>query len=119
MTRVQRLLIVFLLFTTMVFLQDGGSKVPTVRLGDGFEQGIVFEGDEVLCVACNPLIFGERLNVNLACGNQLRQLPGIGDKIAQEIVEQRPIHSLEELDKIRGIGPVTLSKIESRIRFTP
>ena len=103
MTRVQRLLIVMLIFATVLILQMGGPKVPTVQLIDGSKQDVVFQNGEVLCVACNPLIFGERLNVNLASGSQLRQLPGIGDKIALEIVEQRPIHSLEELDNIKGL----------------
>jgi competence protein ComEA len=54
------------------------------------------------------------INVNTATADELQRLPGIGPVTAQAIVAARgraPFQSLNDLDKVKGIGPKTLEKI--------
>ena len=46
-----------------------------------------------------------RVNINTAGVEELRNLPGIGEKLAGRIIEARPFASVEELAQVRGIGP--------------
>lgn len=55
------------------------------------------------------------ININTATVDELKELPGIGDVISARIVAYREEHgffsSVEELDKVRGIGPKTVHKL--------
>ncbi len=63
-----------------------------------------------------PLISG-RLNLNLASGEQLEALPGIGPALAARLIAARPYHNLADLDAVRGVGPVMLSKLTPLVKF--
>ena len=56
------------------------------------------------------------INVNTASAARLEKLPGIGPKTASAIVAYRSTHgpftTLEQLKKVKRIGPKTLKKIE-------
>jgi len=58
---------------------------------------------------------GGLININTATVELLCQLPGIGPKTAQRIIEYRETHgrfgSVDELDGVKGIGPKKLAKI--------
>jgi len=55
------------------------------------------------------------ININTATAKLLEQLPGIGPKTAQRIVEYREAHgrfsSVDELRNVKGIGPKKLEQI--------
>ena len=57
----------------------------------------------------DSLLPGEKINLNTADQYDLRRLPGIGEKRAQDIVDYReahgPFQSVDELDNVSGIGP--------------
>lgn len=61
------------------------------------------------------------LDVNRASAAQLEALPGIGPALAGRILEDRerrgPFASAADLGRVRGIGPVTLRKIEPYLIF--
>ena len=51
------------------------------------------------------------IDLNTASKEQLMDIPGIGPKIAEKIIEGRPYRSVDDLLKIPGIGEKTLEKI--------
>ena len=62
-----------------------------------------------------------KVNVNQADLAQLETLPGIGAKKAQAIIDYRTangsFHSLEDLGKVKGIGPKMLEKLKDLVIF--
>ncbi|MGQ9473363.1 MAG: helix-hairpin-helix domain-containing protein [Candidatus Caldatribacteriaceae bacterium] len=62
-----------------------------------------------------------RINVNTASLEELVTLPGIGEVIAQRIIDYRkqhgPFRQLEDLLGVQGIGPKKLEKIKDLITF--
>jgi competence protein ComEA len=63
------------------------------------------------------------LDINTASAADLDGLPGIGQSIAQRIVEYRttngPFQAVEDLQKVKGIGPALFAKITSLITVGP
>jgi competence protein ComEA len=61
------------------------------------------------------LIEGQRLDLNRATTEELELLPRIGPTLARRIVEDRaergPFRSVEDLGRVRGIGPRTLEEL--------
>lgn len=62
------------------------------------------------------------VDVNQADWPELSLLPGIGEVVARRIVEYRkqhgPFKKIEDLLKVPGIGPQTLSRIQPFVRIT-
>ncbi len=62
---------------------------------------------------------GQAIDINTADANQLSQLSNIGLKKAQEIINYRSTHgdfsSIDELQKVKGIGKSTVEK--NRLRM--
>ena len=59
------------------------------------------------------------INPNTAARDELMRLPGIGEKTANAIIESRPFTSIDELDRVPGIGPVILGKIRPYLVLEP
>ena len=65
---------------------------------------------------------GPALDLNRATRAELRLLPGIGDSLAQRIVEHRqqgPFRSVDDLRSVRGIGPKTLERVRPFVFVAP
>ncbi len=58
---------------------------------------------------------GRAVNVNTATQDELEALPGIGPVIARRIIEGRPYRSVDELDRVNGIGEKRLDEIRSLV----
>jgi competence protein ComEA len=60
-----------------------------------------------------------KININTASQKQLEMISGIGPVLAGRIIEYRnkqKFESVDELVRIKGIGPVTLEKIRGHVR---
>jgi competence protein ComEA len=56
-----------------------------------------------------------RININTASVDQLTSLPGIGPAKAAAIVEGRPYTSVDDLDRVSGIGAKTIEQLRDLI----
>ena len=59
------------------------------------------------------------VNINIASKEELMTLNGVGEKIADKILEyrnQHPFQSIDELLNIEGIGEKTFAKIQDFIK---
>jgi competence protein ComEA len=62
------------------------------------------------------------LDVNSASAAELEALPGIGAAKAAAIVEERqvrPFASIEDLERVRGIGPALVAELRPHITVSP
>lgn len=62
------------------------------------------------------------LDLNLASKSELRLLPGLGEALAQRVVDHRQrvgrFRSVEDLRKVSGIGPKTLERLRPHLFVT-
>jgi len=72
----------------------------------------------VMCVALAGTAAAV-VNINTASKEELTTIKGIGDKRAQEIIDYRKkngdFKSVDELEKVPGIGPGTMKQIRSQV----
>lgn len=61
----------------------------------------------------------EPLDINRAEARDLTRIPGVGGVTAARIVEKRPFDRIEDLRRVRGIGPKTLESIRPWIQVAP
>lgn len=69
-----------------------------------------------------PSAPAEGVDINTADAEQLQTLGGIGPKLAQRIIAARriqPFRSVEDLDRVEGVGPGLIAKISGSVRVGP
>jgi competence protein ComEA len=63
------------------------------------------------------------VDLNHAGRAELEQVPGLGPALAKEIADDRdrkgPFKSVEELRRVKGIGPATFDKVRAFVRVEP
>ncbi len=62
----------------------------------------------------------QKVNLNTANQEELEALPGVGEKLAQRIIQarqQQPFRSLEDLDRVSGVGDKLLDKLSDRVTW--
>ena len=68
-----------------------------------------------VCLALCPIfVSAEQIDINAATVSQLDKLIGIGPAYAQRIIDGRPYSSIDDLLRVKGIGPTTLKKIKDQ-----
>ena len=56
------------------------------------------------------------VDLNEASFEELQTLPGIGPKMAERIMANRPYLKVDDLLKVTGIGPMTIEQFRERVR---
>lgn len=54
------------------------------------------------------------VDLNKASIEKLETLPGIGPETAKAIIKGRPYKTIDDLGRVKGIGPATIEKIRER-----
>jgi competence protein ComEA len=61
------------------------------------------------------------IDVNTADAELLAELPGIGPSRAEAIIEERETNgafdSVEDLERVSGIGPATVDRMQDQVTF--
>jgi len=79
----------------------------------------------MLALLSVPLVAAEdqRININTASAVELAAAKGLGDVKAKAIVEFRekngPFQSVEDLTRVKGIGPQLLAKLRPQVTAGP
>ncbi|MCL6527022.1 MAG: ComEA family DNA-binding protein [Thermaceae bacterium] len=58
-----------------------------------------------------------KVNLNTASQAELESLPRVGPALARRILEGRPYRSLEDLDRVKGVGPKMLELLAPLVSF--
>lgn len=86
-----------------------------VSLGDGAAGAPAAQATVTQPAAAQPVASGPRVNVNAASASELQSLPGVGATKATAIVQDRtangPFASCNDLVRVVGIGPATVSSL--------
>lgn len=68
----------------------------------------------------SPLRYDYRIDINTAGVIEWYQLDGIGESLAERIVLDRqqngPFRSVEDLQRVKGIGPATVGKLQPWVK---
>tara|TARA_B100000315_G_C14561997_1_gene580992 strand:- start:892 stop:1242 length:351 start_codon:yes stop_codon:yes gene_type:complete len=86
---------------------------------DQFKSNLLDKKDtfQSMSVSSYPLV----INVNKASSSQLEKIPGIGPVIASRLIRYRevngPFKTVEELEKVKGLGQKKILAIRDYISF--
>lgn len=110
--------LIFVSFVAVAALRER-ERSAAVTISSGLSQSAE-QSDSPVSAAQEPLTSPElKLNINTAEAQELCLLPGIGETIAERIVDYRQAHGLfnntDEIMNVSGIGAKTYEEIKSYI----
>jgi DNA uptake protein ComE-like DNA-binding protein len=62
---------------------------------------------------------GEPIDPNTATVDEIMLLPGVGEVLAERIVEGRPYKSVADLRRVPGVGEKVFARIEDSLQIAP
>ena len=90
------------------------------RLYTGAYLGIppfIAEKRQAIAANCTQASTTGIVNINTASAAELVTLPGIGEAIAQRVIEGRPYKNLQDLDRVSGIGEKKIQGLEGKVTW--
>lgn len=82
-----------------------------------------FQGRQIEIDRATPQSVAFEVDINTAAWPELSVLPNIGETLARRIVESReaegPFSDVDDLERVRGIGPRTLEQLRPYLRPIP
>lgn len=88
---------------------DAGERIKNIK------ELMNLTGQKSKKASNNALPAGGCIDINNGSIQDLMMLNGIGDKKAQDIAAGRPYRSINELDKVKGIGVKTIDKLRDQV----
>ena len=119
--KLTKLLLVFccLLAMALVVINYFDRPVKLVPIGKPYgDFSVVAEAELQEKESGKNMAKHSRININTASYEELISLDGIGEVLAQRIIDERefmPFDSLEDLKRVKGIGEKTLQKLSDFI----
>ena len=107
-------------------LRAVGGELATADVSEVNLARVVVDGEQIYLPSKNETLRGathtnshSKININRANSSLFDSLPGIGPVIAERIVQFRkehgPFASIEDLQKVGGIGPKLFMRIKDRL----
>ena len=92
---------------------------PTAAAGLGLVEGAarLSDGATIVVPRSADAAGDARVDVNTASVRLLETLPGVGPVTAARIVAARPFHTVDDLGRVAGIGPVRLEALRDWVRI--
>ncbi len=81
-------------------------------------QGVIEQKSDRPSTSTRPA--ATQVNLNTATQAELETLPGVGPALAKRIIaarQQQPFKSLQDLDRVSGVGPQLLNKLEPYVTW--
>lgn len=104
-------MVFFAFLLAFIIYDNRGYKAPPIVLqtsSSDTSQEEIYENDN-------------RININSASADELEEIPGIGEKTAQNIVDFRKknggFESVEEIKEVKGIGENVFEEIKYYLRI--
>lgn len=95
------------------------STTSVIKLKINEETGKPYAEEDAQATEPEDYIIARKININSASAEMLAVLPGIGDELANRIIDYRTEHgpflSIEELCNVHGIGEKKLDAIRKYI----
>ncbi|MFM7376345.1 MAG: ComEA family DNA-binding protein, partial [Chthoniobacterales bacterium] len=62
---------------------------------------------------------GEPIDPNTATVDEIMLLPGVGEVLAERIVEGRPYKSVDDLRRVPGVGDKVFARLKDSLQIAP
>lgn len=88
---------------------------PLVTVAPAVEKAKAKEKSETVTKKAMPAAPAAKVNINTATAEELETLPGIGAARARDIIAARPFKSVDDLERVKGLGPARVQELRNLV----